>query len=189
MMIIGIESQGTSSKSKSANITKTSQKLATSICVSLQARPVMIVGQDEREYLAVSSWFVNKWRVRPKGQGLLLPKSEGDGWHTSNDCRCYQSTIWLKQQAGKVPMTLVGAVAEEVWQWLASYYSKLAESKPYRQRRQNCAKSKGGGHKFFWVHFVTLANGDKCSEVFSGTRFLVHAKLTANFASSFLFEY
>jgi hypothetical protein len=57
------------------------KKPATSIHVSSQARPLMIVGQDESvfaQYLLGSKTWVG-----PKGQRPLLPKSEGDGYMLS----------------------------------------------------------------------------------------------------------
>ena len=56
-------------------------KPATSIRVSPQTRPLMIVGQDESvfaQYLLGSKTWVG-----PKGQRPLLPKSEGDGYMLS----------------------------------------------------------------------------------------------------------
>ncbi len=53
-------------------------KPTTIIRVSLQTRPLMIVGQDMSvfaQYLLCSKTWVG-----PKGQCLLLPKSEGDGY-------------------------------------------------------------------------------------------------------------
>jgi hypothetical protein len=57
------------------------KKPATSIRVSSQARPLMIVGQDK----SVFAQFLlgSKTWVGPKGQRPLLPKSEGDGYMLS----------------------------------------------------------------------------------------------------------
>jgi hypothetical protein len=54
------------------------KKPTTSIRVSSQARPLMIIGQDESvfaQYLLVSKTWIG-----PKGQRPLLPKTEGDGY-------------------------------------------------------------------------------------------------------------
>jgi hypothetical protein len=49
-----------------------------SIRVSSQARPLMIVGQDESVF--AQYLFGSKTWVGPKGQRPLLPKSKGDGY-------------------------------------------------------------------------------------------------------------
>ena len=52
-----------------------------SVRVSSEAKPFMIIGQDESvfaQYLLGSKAWVG-----PKGQGPLLPKSEGDGYMLS----------------------------------------------------------------------------------------------------------
>ena len=57
------------------------KEATTSIRVSLQTRPLMIIGQDESvfaQYLLGSKTWVG-----PKGQRPLLPKSEGDGYMLS----------------------------------------------------------------------------------------------------------
>ena len=55
--------------------------VTTSSRVSATTRPIMIVGQDESVFaqylLGIKTW------VGPKGQRLLLPKSEGDGYMLS----------------------------------------------------------------------------------------------------------
>jgi hypothetical protein len=53
------------------------KKQSSSICVSSQSRPLMIVGKDEgvfAQYLLGSKTWLG-----PKGQCSLLPKSKGDG--------------------------------------------------------------------------------------------------------------
>jgi hypothetical protein len=53
------------------------QEATKSICVSMQAKPIMIIGQNESvfaQYLLGSKTWVG-----PKGQRPLLPKSEGEG--------------------------------------------------------------------------------------------------------------
>jgi hypothetical protein len=57
------------------------QEATKSIRVSMQAKPIMIIGQDESvfaQYLLGSKTWVG-----PKGQRPLLPKSEGEGYMLS----------------------------------------------------------------------------------------------------------
>ena len=69
--------------------TNLERKPTTSIRVSLQTRPLMIIGQDESvfaQYLLGSKTWVG-----PKGQRPLLPKSEGD---------CYMLSAFVSREFG-----------------------------------------------------------------------------------------